>query len=246
MPHIKRVVTTIIIVALSINGCSVFNSAAKLEYFFASQSGHPTLDQGAGGGNPFASAFIELLQQKNLDFQTLRLKIVDITSEKSEGFQRPEVISDRPANWQLVPSSANEKRIALVLVYSDYKAAEIKALPGAKNDMLRITQALRNIGFEVQTVLDPDNEELHQRVKSFATNSKQADVALLYTTGHGVEVDGIIYLLPGDYPAYKNELALDAKAVKISWLGSALHARKRNLLFYAGCRNNPFSNQISQ
>ena len=40
--------------------------------FHASQSGKVTLDEGEGGGNPFASAFIEALRHRDLGCLTSR------------------------------------------------------------------------------------------------------------------------------------------------------------------------------
>jgi hypothetical protein len=56
-----------------------------------------------------------------------------------------------------------------------------------------------------------------------------------------VEVEGVVYLLPGDYPAGRGSDSLNDLAVRLSELGSAAHAKLVNLVFYGGCRNNPFN-----
>lgn len=70
--------------------------------------------------------------------------------------------------------------------------------------------------------------------------SREYDVAAIYTTGHGVEIDGTVYLLPGNYPLDSGKAKLNSHAIQLSQLGNAAHAKKMNLVFYGGCRNDPF------
>jgi len=213
-------------------------------YFYASQAGKPTLDQGEGGGNPFASALVELLGRDNLTFEEFRTELVQLTERKSSRFQRPEVLARADlGTWQLLPKPSAERRVALVVVFSDYSAGGALSLPGAKHDLYRIAVALNKAGFEVQEILDPDLAKLEIALREFADRSAASDVALLYTTGHGAEVEGMIYLFPGDYPVSQGSARLKDRAVRLTTLGSALHASRANLIFYGGCRNNPFGPQ---
>ena len=79
-------------------------------------------------------------------------------------------------------------------------------------------------------------------LKEFADSSEASEVALLYTTGHGVRVDGSVYLLPADFPFAQGGAALTEHGVLLTALGSAVRASHVNLVFYGSCRNNPFSN----
>jgi uncharacterized caspase-like protein len=106
------------------------------------------------------------------------------------------------------------------MVFSDYSASVVApSLPGAEHDMRRIALALTVAGFEVEKVLE---------------------AAVLYTTGHGAEIDGAAYLLPGDYSFAQGRAALTTGAVSLAAMGSALQASRANLLIYGGCRNDPF------
>src|ERR1700709_46033 len=58
--------------------------------FYASQSGKATLDQGEGGGNPFASALVELLGRQSLTYTEFQAGLIALTQEKSRGAQVPE------------------------------------------------------------------------------------------------------------------------------------------------------------
>jgi hypothetical protein len=219
--------------------------AVEPVYFYASQTGRPTLDKDDVGGNPFASALVELLAHDMLTFESFREQLVNLTYLKSRGFQRPEVFGrvDKET-WQLLPKPSGERRVALVLVFSDYSAYDAaNSLPGAKHDMYRVAGALDRAGFEVQSVVDPYRTEIEIVLRKFAVRSAEADVAVIYTTGHGVEVEGAVYLLPGNYPLSQGSAALKERAVRLNEMGSALRARHANLVFYGGCRNNPFSIQ---
>jgi hypothetical protein len=209
------------------------DSVAKPVYLYASQPGRVTFDQDREGGNPFASALIELLARRSITFATFQTDLITLTRQKSRGLQDPDVVGgDRLATWRLSPKPQTEKRVALVLVFSEYSALR-NSLPGAKRDMHRVAGALRKAGFDVQAVSDPDQAMLGKIVRSFSELTTRSDVAVLYTTGHGVEVNGAIYLLPGYSRSY-----LD-RAIELSMLASKLRARRVNLVFYGGCRNGP-------
>ena len=222
-------------------------STAEPIYFYASQSGKIALDQGEGGGNPFASALVELLARDKLNFKAFRTELVELTEVKSKKFQRPEVSTRADLDtWQVLPKPAAEKRVALVVVFSDYSSSKGAAsLPGAKHDLQRVAVALEKAGFQVQSILDPDLAKLELALKEFAGRSAASDVAVLYTTGHGVEVDGTIYLLPGDYPIDQGSVMLKDWAIRLTTFGSALRASRANLVFYGGCRNNPFGKGVN-
>jgi len=96
-------------------------SRVSPNFFFACAMGRTTLDRGEGGGNPFASAFVELLAQEDLTLSTFAADLVDLTERKSRGFQRPDIptVGDLPL-LRIRLSLNTEVRVALVLVFSDY------------------------------------------------------------------------------------------------------------------------------
>lgn len=211
--------------------------------FYASQSGQQTYDQADGGGNPFASALIELMAQPGMTLGELPRALTELTTLKSEGFQRPDAPQDvEPADWRFRPKPVDERRAALVLVVSDYAASHgALSLSGARTDAGRISQALRDAGFMTRTVLDPDHAQLKATLEEFAARSAAADIALLYTTGHGVEVDNEAHLLLGDFPVEEGNRALTRHAVRLSAIADAVKARRANLVLYGACRDNPFA-----
>jgi Caspase domain len=225
---------------------SVFSSVADAEplIFHASQSGKPTLDEGEGGGNPFASSLIELLRRPALRFANLGTELSALTFRKSNGFQSADVPRLPPQqSWSLVPAPTGERRRALVLVFSDYeKSGGAPSLPGAKHDADRIAVALKNAGFDVQIAIDQDLAATRATLSAFASRSANDDISVIYATGHGVEVDGTVFLVPGDYPIAAKNSKLRTHALKLSAIASSGRARRANLVFYGGCRDNPFGN----
>lgn len=222
-------------------------------YFYASQSGKKILDPGSKGGNPFTGALVALLAWHDLTFGEFSAQLIEGTMEKSRGFQRPDVsaasISDvlQLCALRLLPKPYSRKHIALVLAYSDYSSAKLSSLPGAKIDMTRIADAFRRAGFdEVWTVLDPSQREIEGALQDFTKVSSESDLAAIYAMGHGIEVEGDIYLIPSSYPFLYKSILLGKRTLPVARLGAALRANRANLVLYGGGRNNPFAAELEK
>jgi hypothetical protein len=228
---------------LYVDKLELIDSSDTSFYFFASVIGGKTLDQGEGGGNPFASALVELLTRNDLTLDVLTTDLASLTEHKSGGFQQPDLpsVTNLPT-WRVIPKLVTELRVALVLVFSDYSLSnEAISLPGAKHDAYRVATALEKAGFETQIAIDPTRQGMDDILRAFAERSAVAEAALLYTTGHGVNVNRTTYLLPGDYPIREGNSGLTSYAIQVSMLGKAMCAKLVNLVFYGGCRDNPFN-----
>jgi uncharacterized caspase-like protein len=210
--------------------------------FKASASGHQTLDQGEGGGNPFASSLIEILRQGEVRLADLPEKLRALTIKKSQGYQTPDVPEIAEGrDWRLVPRISEEKRMALVLVVSNYDRSGAASLPGAAHDAQRVGAALSKVGFETELALNFDLQGMREKLKAFEVASSRYDVAAIYTTGHGVEFSGAVYLVPGDFPLSQGDSALPSHALALSEIAKAARAQKVNLVFYGACRNDPLA-----
>lgn len=206
----------------------------------ATQPGLQTRDSAADGGNPFASVFVELMARPELDLSAFATALAARTEALSDGFQRPDIPADIGAiTLRLGRAAAGERRVALVLVLSDYGFG-LPVLPGARHDAGRIAEALRRAGFETRLALDPERAEIASILAAFAAATADADTAVIYTTGHGIEVSGGGYLLTRDFPAMLGNYALPTYGIPLERIGHAMRARRANLLFYAGCRDAPF------
>lgn len=209
--------------------------------FHATHSGRQTLDDGEGGGNPFASALVELLRRPSLTLSQLPLELQQLTAGKSRNFQSVDgPVSAAPADFSIVPPGRGENRVALVMVISDYaRSGGAPSLPGAKHDAGRIAAALTQAGFTTEIALDLGLSAMRDKLGDFRKRSAVADAAVVYTTGHGVEVGGTVFLVPGDYPIAQRNAALASRALPLSEIAGSLAARRVNLVFYGGCRDDP-------
>jgi len=210
--------------------------------YHASSSGNPTLDSDTKGGNPFATAFIEQLSKRGINLKQFNKGLIELTHKYSNGFQKADVPkSIRSPDWIVTPVNRGSKRIALVIILSDYSMAKnIGSLPGAKFDSERVVTALRKAGYDTNEAPDLNRTEFLNELADFNERSRKADAAIIYTTGHGGEFDNKIYLIAGDYPINDGTKALKTHAYPLSRIASAANAKTINMVFYAGCRDQPF------
>ena len=98
------------------------------------------------------------------------------------------------------PSVASAaSRVALVMGNSTY--AELGRLPNPANDASGVSAALARLGFgfDVTLLSDATRDTMHDALLAFAEKSEDADVALVFYAGHGLETaDGRNYLVPVD------------------------------------------------
>jgi len=125
-----------------------------------------------------------------------------------------------------------------VLIVSDYTCAGLSPLGGAAHDERRISAMLSANGFSVVQGVAPDRASLIEALDGFRRVATGHDVAVIYSTGHGIESNGSVYLMPGDYP-FKygcSPARLRTKAVPVDRIAAACRASVLNLVFFAGCR----------
>lgn len=137
-----------------------------------------------------------------------------------------------------------EKRAALVIGNSAYQ--HTRALPNPGNDAEAVAKLLGEIGFEaVALKLDLDYRALREAVRAFGQAAREADVALVYFAGHGLEVAGENYLVPTD-ARLERDTDLEYEAVTLaSVLNAAAGARRLRVVILDACRNNPLGERIA-
>src|ERR1700726_4881886 len=133
-----------------------------------------------------------------------------------------------------------EKRVALVLGNSAYQ--NVAPLPNPVNDGAVIAATLKDAGFDVvDSRHDLPAAETRRALRDFADRARDADIAVVYYAGHGIEVDGANYLIPvdakleRDTDVYDEAFSLDRVLVAIE------PARQLRLVILDACRDNPFT-----
>src|SRR5437899_741416 len=79
-----------------------------------------------------------------------------------------------------------ERRIALVIGNSDYTQGA--ALANPVNDSTAVSLMLAAAGFEVDARSNLDVKEMRKAVREFSLKTRDADVAVVFYAGHGIEV----------------------------------------------------------
>ena len=90
-----------------------------------------------------------------------------------------------------------EKRVALIVGNSSYQT--VPQLPNPARDANSVAKMFRDAGFDsVDIQLNVGNLEFKRAIRKFETMADQADIAVVYYAGHGLEIGGINYLIPTD------------------------------------------------
>lgn len=206
--------------------------------YYAGQAGRLTSDRDAAGGNPFATALVEVIQQKPLTLQRFTERMATANQIHSRGWQMMDYPRTLPN--PKVRLDRGEKRVALVLINADYSQSDAYSLPGAKFDAKRVPEALTAAGFETTLVLDATAITARKALEQFAVLSESADASLIYIGGHGAQRSRDVYWLMGDFPGQDAKWLAD-HAITVEEIAGAAKARDLNLVLYASCRDNPFS-----
>ena len=132
-----------------------------------------------------------------------------------------------------------DRRIALVIGNGKYENAGVLTNP--VNDAVAIGDLLKKAGFDVVDLrLNLGVVEFKRAVREFVDRAANADVAVVYYSGHGLEFGGVNYLVPVD-AKLTSVLDMDDEAVSLDRiLIAAGHVKKLSLIILDACRENPF------
>lgn len=145
----------------------------------------------------------------------------------------------------LSPAQA-ERRLALVIGNSGYQHAP--ALANPTNDATDMAAALKSAGFEVVEARDTDKRRLDAVLRKFADKLHQADIALLFYAGHGLQVGLQNYLVPID-AKLDRERDLEFEAVKLEFVMRQMEIDregKTTIVFLDACRDNPLARNLAR
>jgi hypothetical protein len=131
-----------------------------------------------------------------------------------------------------------DRRVALVVGNSQYQF--VPRIPNAQNDGRAMAALLHAEGFDVEFYQNLGNDDLRRAVRNFVEKTRDADVAVVYFAGHGIEVDGANYLIPVD-ARLRTDLSVHDEALSLDRVLQVLEpARRLRLVILDACRDNPF------
>jgi hypothetical protein len=134
---------------------------------------------------------------------------------------------------------AAEKRVALVVGNSSYQT--VPQLPNPSRDATSVARMFRDAGFDtVETVLDVGNLEFKRAIRKFEAIADQADIAVVFYAGHGLEISGVNYLIPVDARLASDRDAEDEAIPLERLVSSADGAKRLRLIILDACRDNPY------
>ena len=136
-----------------------------------------------------------------------------------------------------------EKRVALVVGNSRYQT--VPQLPNSSRDADAVAKMFKDAGFDtVDLVLDVGNLDFKRAIRKFELAADQADIAVLYYAGHGLEIGGTNYLIPTDARLASDRDAEDEAITLERMITSADGAKKLRIIILDACRDNPFTTSM--
>lgn len=136
------------------------------------------------------------------------------------------------------------ERVALVIGNAAYKA--VAPLDNPLNDAASVAGELTRQGFDVVQTGDLDRAQMREALRSFRSKADNAEIAMVYYAGHGIEIDGTNYLMPVDA---RLEDIRDAGLEMVEMdlvLRQISGASRMKMVVLDACRNNPFLTRMKQ
>lgn len=140
------------------------------------------------------------------------------------------------ALWLLVGgAAAAAQKVALLIGNATY--AHASNLQGPAGDVSAMKSVLTQLGYEVDVQRDLNRAALGEALLEFGDRARGADTALIFYSGHGMEIRGQNYLIPTDARLRRPGAEL-VEATPLSLAVDAVARAKRlSLVIVDACRN---------
>ena len=142
-------------------------------------------------------------------------------------------------------SALADSRVALVIGNSAYQLAP--TIPNPTRDAQAIAAEFKKAGFDVVSAFyDQGNLQFKRAIRQFEDAAADADIAVVFYAGHGIEVGGVNYMIPVDAKLASDRDAKD-EAIALDRLLEAVDTAKRlGLVILDACRDNPFERTMKR
>ena len=132
------------------------------------------------------------------------------------------------------------ERVALVIGNNAYEHAVPLANP--INDAAAVGRRLQQAGYEVIGVRDGDVRAMRRGLARFVERGAEAETAVFFFAGHGIQVDGRNYLLAVDAQLdHVADVAVETLPLEAVLAEMQRAGMKVKLVVLDGCREDPFS-----
>ncbi len=137
-----------------------------------------------------------------------------------------------------VIAAAGTERVALVIGNAKYD--HVANLPNAGNDAADLADALARIGFKVWESQNLDYRGMRLALRDFSRDARDAEMAVIYFAGHGIEIDNNNFLIPVN-SELRSDQDVEFEAIRLDAVISSISTAKGlKLVLIDACRNNPF------
>jgi uncharacterized caspase-like protein len=147
--------------------------------------------------------------------------------------------------WIFSQPAFADQRVALVIGNSAYK--NVNRLKNPANDAAAVVAMFKTAGFDsVDLRQDLNVVEMRRALREFGNKTRDADVAVIYYAGHGIELDGTNYLIPVDATLETDTDVLDETFPLDRVLVAVETAKQLRLVILDACRDNPFAKTMKR
>jgi hypothetical protein len=139
--------------------------------------------------------------------------------------------------------TGSEKRLALVFGNSQYENGT--SLKNPVNDANLVEATLKELNFEVLKHTNAGKAEMEKALVEFTQKLPSYNVALFYYAGHGIQVEGVNYLIPTD-AVIEEKTACKWEAISVSDIVGEFekYPDNINIVILDACRNNPYRSWV--
>ena len=165
----------------------------------------------------------------------------DREKDLAEARERERLLAEAKERDQRSPSppvqvASPKNPHALIIGNAAYPGSS--RLDNPINDAKAIEQKLRSMGFIVTVVTDANRQRLVQAMSQFRKTASNADLSLLFYSGHGVQIFGTNYILPIDVD--QSDVAqATIQGVSLNSVVENFLPGKTKIVFLDACRDNP-------
>jgi hypothetical protein len=149
------------------------------------------------------------------------------------------------STWLFSQPAFADKRVALVMGNSAYQ--NVNRLANPTNDSEAMSAMLKKAGFDVvELKRDLNVSEMRRALRDFSDTVRDADVVIVYFAGHGIEIDGVNYVIPVDAVLERDIDAFD-EAIPLDRILTVIEpAKQLRLVILDACRDNPFNKNMKR
>ncbi|MEO5614402.1 MAG: caspase family protein [Cypionkella sp.] len=144
----------------------------------------------------------------------------------------------------MLPAAAEAAGRKLALVVGNQAYTVLPGLNTPVEDAQGVSNALRNLGFEVTLLTDVGPAVFQAVLGTFAAQVDEADTVLFFYAGHAFQKDGVNHLVPVN-ARLADAKALDTETWRLDDIAKALKGKTNQLLLFVdACRDNPLPEAV--